>query len=103
MLSSSGSMLPPDSTATAGVSKPPGLSSSAATAAAPAGSTTCLARSTSASRARDSDSSETVTISSTWSRTAAKVMSPGRPTAMPSAIVLIDSSGTGFPAASEPG
>ena len=85
--SSSGSMLPPESTATAGVSNAVGLSRSAATAAAPAGSTTILARSISASSARDSDSSETVTISSTWSRTAAKVMSPGRPTAMPSAIV----------------
>ena len=92
-------MLPPESTATAGVSKCVGVSSRAATAAAPAGSTTILARSTRASSARDSDSSETVTISSTWSRTAAKVMSPGRPTAMPSAIVVIDVSGTGSPAA----
>ena len=29
-------------------------------------------------------------ISSTWSRTAAKVTSPGSPTAMPSAIVVIE-------------
>ena len=64
-ISSSGSMLPPDSTATIGPSKSCGESSSAATAAAPAGSTTTLARSISASSARDSDSSETVRISST--------------------------------------
>ena len=75
----------------------------AATAAAPAGSTTIFARSTRASRARDSDSSETVRISSQWSRTAAKVMSPGHPTAMPSAIVVIDVSGTGAPWRSDPG
>ena len=42
-------------------------------------------------------------MSSTWSRTAAKVMSPGRPTAMPSAIVLIDSSGTGLAGRERPG
>jgi hypothetical protein len=48
-----------------------------------------------ASTARDSDASVTVMISSTASRTAANVTSPGSPTAMPSAIVDIDSSGTG--------
>src|SRR5690348_7119892 len=42
---STGSMLPPDSTATTGGSKAVGSSISAATAAAPAGSTTSLARS----------------------------------------------------------
>ena len=57
----------------------------------------------SASSACDSDSSETVRMSSTWSRTAANVISPGSPTAMPSAIVFIDSSLTGAPCASEPG
>ena len=83
-------MLPPESTATVGVEKRPGSSRMAATAAAPAGSTTSLARSSVASTARDSDASETVMISSTRSRTAANVTSPGRPTAMPSAIVLIE-------------
>ena len=56
-------MLPPDSTATAGVLNAVGWSSIAATAAAPAGSTTILARSTRASSARDIDSSETVMMS----------------------------------------
>ena len=49
------------------------------------------------------DSSETVTMSSTYSRTAAKVISPGRPTAMPSAIVFIDSRWTGAPDSSDAG
>ena len=50
MPSSSGSMLPPESTATTGVRRSRAAeSSSAATAAAPAGSTTILARSTRAS------------------------------------------------------
>ena len=57
----------------------------------------------SASSACDIDSSETVRMSSTWSRTAANVTSPGRPTAMPSAMVFIESSFTGAPFASEPG
>ena len=96
-------MLPPESTATTGVPKCCGWSSTAATAAAPAGSTTSLARSTRASTARDSESSETVSISSTWSRTAANGRSPGRPTAMPSAIVFIEGSCCGRPASSEGG
>ena len=75
----------------------------AATAAAPDGSTISFARSAIATSARDIDSSETVTISSTYSWTIAKVMSPGRPTAMPSAIVVIFSSSTGAPPASEGG
>ena len=64
-----------------------GSSMTAATAAAPAGSTTSLARSRQCSSARDSASSSTVTTSSTRSRTSGNVTSPGRPTAMPSAIV----------------
>ena len=96
-------MLPPETTATQGVGKRAGSSSRAATAAAPAGSETSFARSASASTARARESSETVTTSSTWSRTAANVRSPGRPTAMPSAIVRICSSGVGRPASSEPG
>src|SRR3954454_5899335 len=87
-----GSMLPPERTATIGVSKRRGWSVTAATAAAPAGSTTCLARSISMSRAWDSDSSFTVTTSSTSWRTVANGTSPGRPTAMPSAMVVIDES-----------
>ena len=90
-MSSSGSMLPPESTTTTGGSNARGSSSSAATPAAPAGSTTSFARSRQSSRARDSDSSETVTTSSTRSRTSANGTSPGRPTAMPSAIVVIRS------------
>ena len=98
LLSSSGSMLPPDSTATAGVSKPVGLSSMRGDRGRAGGLDHHAWRARcSASRARESDSSETVTTSSTWSRTAAKVMSPGRPTAMPSAIVCIDSSGDRLP------
>ena len=96
-------MLPPDSTATEGVEYAVGSSSRAATAAAPAGSTIIFARSTSASSARDMDSSETVTMSSTYSRTAAKVISPGRPTAMPSAMVFMDSRRTGAPDSSDAG
>ena len=62
-------MLPPERTATTGGSNALGSASSAATAAAPAGSTTSLARSRQSSRARDRASSETVTTSSTSSRT----------------------------------
>ena len=59
-------MFPPDSTTTIGPSKSCGASIRAATAAAPAGSTTTLARSISASSAVDSASSDTVRTSSTW-------------------------------------
>ena len=71
----------------------------AATAAAPEGSTTILARSSSITSARDIESSETVRISSPCSWMAANGMSPGRATAMPSAIVVICSSATGAPGA----
>ena len=70
-MSSSGSMLPPERTTATGGSNERGSSSSAATPAAPAGSTTSFARSRQSSRARDNDSSDTVTISSTSSRTRA--------------------------------
>jgi hypothetical protein len=94
-------MLPPDSTTTTGGSKARGSSITAASAAAPAGSTTSLARSSASSSARDSASSSTMTTSSTRSRTSANGRSPGQPTAMPSAIVVISASGTGRPAASD--
>ena len=54
-----------------------GWSISAATAAAPDGSTTILARSSSITSARDIDSSETVTTSSTYFWIAANGTSPG--------------------------
>ncbi len=47
-------------------------------------------------------SSSTVTISSTSSRMSGSVRSPGRLTAMPSAIVRATGTATGSPAASEP-
>ncbi len=67
-----------------------GSSISAATAAAPAGSTSIFARSSRNSSARDSASSSTVRMSSTSALTWSNVRSPGRPTAIPSAIVRID-------------
>ena len=75
----------------------------AATAAAPDGSTTILARSSSSTSACDIDSSETVTTSSTCSWIAANGTSPGHATAMPSAIVVIFSSATGAPVRSDSG
>ena len=101
--STSGSTLPPESTATTGVGNRRGCSSSAATAAAPAGSTSSFARSRQYSSARDSASSSTVTISSTSAFTCGNVTSPGRPTAIPSARVRIAGSGTGACAASDGG
>src|ERR1700712_410242 len=98
----SGSTLPPETTATTGDGQRPGYSATAATAAAPAGSTSSLPRSRLASTARDSASSLTVTISATWVLTCANVSSPGRGTAMPSAIVA-PTTDTGSPAASEGG
>jgi hypothetical protein len=76
---------------------------SAATPTAPAGSTTCLPRSSSISSAREMSSSVTVTTSSTSLLTWANVMSPGQPTAMPSAIVDSCGSRTGAPASSDGG
>ena len=71
--------------------------------AAPAGSTSIFERSRASTRPRDIDSSLTVRIS-TWRAT---MMSngtrPGRPTAMPSAIVPIRDRATGCPAASDAG
>ena len=51
----------------------------------------------------DQGASVTVRTSSTYSRTSANVTSPGRPTAMPSAIVAIDSRRTGAPPARDGG
>ena len=80
-------MLPPESTTTTGGSKAPGSASSAATPAAPAGSTTCFARSRQSSRPRASAASDTATIRSAAQARIANGMSPGRCTAIPSAIV----------------
>ena len=74
---------------------------SAATPAAPAGSTTCLARSRQSSRARASAASDTVTIRSSDAARMLNGMSPGRCTAMPSAIVGPPTTCTGSPAATE--
>ena len=95
--------MPPERTATIGVPNLFGWSMTAATAAAPDGSTTILARSSSSTSACDIDSSETVTTSSTCSWMVANGTSPGRATAMPSAIVVIRSSATGEPARSDSG
>src|SRR5699024_12644401 len=81
----------------------PGYSSMAARDAAPAGSATILRRSRHSSTARDSDSSLTVTTSSTSSDKCAYVTGPGSATAIPSAMVCVDSSGTGPPAISDGG
>jgi len=48
-----------------------------------------------ASRPREMSSSLTVRTSATWSRISANGTAPGRPTAIPSAIVLIRGRGTG--------
>ena len=96
-------MLPPDSTATTGGSNASGCSSSAATPAAPAGSTTCLDRSRQSSSARDSVSSETVTTRTACREMISYAMSPGWLTAIPSAIVPAEETRTGWPAASEAG
>jgi hypothetical protein len=100
---SRGSTLPPERTPTTGASNACGFSITAATAATPAGSTTSFARSSSISSARDNASSETVTTSSTSASTWRNVISPGMPTAMPSAIVAMVSSGTGCRATSDAG
>ncbi len=82
-------MLPPESTtatrrpATSGTWPP----SSAATPTAPAPSTTSFCRSRSSAMASTISSSVTATISCTCRWTSGKVSSPGRLTAMPSAIV----------------
>jgi hypothetical protein len=98
---SMGSMLPPDSTATIGPSDFTAPVIIAATATAPAGSTTSFARSSSTSRARAMSSSDTVTTSSIVSRMIAKLSSPGRYTAMPSAMVGTTGTWRGSPAASD--
>ena len=55
------------------------------------------------SSARDSAGSDTVSTASTCLLMIAKGMSPGRPTAMPSAIVAIFVAAMGRPAASDIG
>ncbi|MNW56829.1 hypothetical protein D3C74_345750 [compost metagenome] len=101
--STSGSMFPPDRITTTGPSHPVGSASSAATPAAPAGSTTSLARSVIISSARDSSSSVTVRTSEPSSDTIENGTGPGVPTAMPSAMVERASDVVGTPAASDPG
>ena len=89
--SSSGSMLPPESTATTGAGEVVRRVQQRGhgRGARPARPPSWPARPARAA-ARESDSSETVRISSTWLRTSVNGMSPGSPTAMPSAIVFID-------------
>ena len=97
---SSRSTLPPDSTTTVG----PGWDairplSTAASPAAPDGSTRNLARSSSSATAVVISSSSTVTRASTNASRWAKTRSEGRDTAMPSASVKRGSTGVGRPAA----
>ena len=87
--SSSSSMLPPESTtavlpSAAGSTLPP---INAASPTAPAPSTTSLASASSAAIASPTSSSETTTTRSTQRSTSARVSSPGRFTAIPSATV----------------
>src|SRR5699024_7934038 len=70
----------------------------AATGAAPAGSTTIFDRSSKNTMAAAISSSDTVTTSSQYSWMMSKGTSPGRPTALPSAMVATLSSETGLPA-----
>ncbi|MCY1376494.1 hypothetical protein D9M69_639860 [compost metagenome] len=100
---SMGSMFPPESTTAVvpGFSILPSMR--AATPTAPAGSTTILARSSRKIRARARESSLTVTTSSTSSRMMLNGSWPGRPTAMPSAMVETFFSGTRASAASDGG
>ena len=77
--------------------------SSAATPTAPAPSTTSFARSSSRTIASAVSSSLTTTTSSTKRATSGRVSSPGRFTAMPSAIVEAALTATGAPAASAAG
>src|SRR4029453_16867997 len=104
-VNTSGSILPPDKTAHTGPCRPSSGADviSAATAAAPAGSTMSFARSMHSNSARDSASSLTVRTESANARTWANGIAPGNATAIPSAIVDIDSARTGCPAANEPG
>src|SRR5580693_437914 len=67
--------------------------------AAPAGSTTCLARSRQSSRPRASAASDTVTIRSAAQARIENGMSPGRWTAIPSAMVGSPMHCTGCPSA----
>ena len=86
-ISSVGSMLPPERIATVGSSPGTRPASSAATAAAPAPSTTSFARSVRSTIAWLISSSLTVTIDSSRSPRRLEVSSPGCLTAIPSAIV----------------
>ena len=73
------------------------LNMHAATGVAPAPSATVFCTSIKARMAEAISSSRTVTISSTYSRHSWKVRSPGRLTAMPSAMVATLPSSTGRP------
>src|SRR5215208_5825865 len=99
------STLPPERTATvvpvcAACTWPP---SSAATPTAPAPSTTSFARSISTTIAAAVSSSPTTTTSSAQRSRSRSVRSPGRLTAIPSAIVSAEVAGTGSPRLSDSG
>ena len=97
-------MLPPVRTGTTVPGRDPGSAPrTAATPAAPEGSTICLPRSATSSSARDISSSETVRTSTPSRASTSKGTSPGVPMAMPSAMVVPSVPGTGRPAAREAG
>ena len=99
----SGSTLPPESVMAIGGVKFSGCAITAATAAAPPGSTSIFERSRSSRTAREISSSVTVTMGIWCSAMMAKGTSPGVPTAMPSAMELRSNRVTGLPAASDCG
>src|SRR5690625_4275700 len=102
-----GSIFPPDNTATVDAESMPTSYNlpviSAATGAAPAGSTTIFERSSRHTMAAALSSSVTVTTSSQSSLIIANGTSPGRPTAIPSAIVATLSNAAGLPATNDGG
>ncbi len=93
-------MFPPESTATARLAETLPLTS-AASATAPAPSTTVFSRSSRCTITRAISASVTVTTSSTSSRIRPKVISPGRFTAIPSAIVWVCGTGVIAPCSIE--
>src|SRR6266852_85139 len=97
-MSSSGSMLPPETMTTAGKVMGERRRIAPATPTAAAGSTISLARSVIRRSPSAISSSVTVTTSSTSLRTYSKVRSPARLAARPSAIVEISGSVTTSPA-----
>ena len=85
------SMLPPERRQTARVSFTSSLPlRTAATGAAPEGSTICLQRSISSKIALAISLSDTVITSSAYRLMIGTVRSPGEPTAMPSAMVAVE-------------